>query len=39
MPFHFCGDEAAALLAAIPALALAWGWIRGKLFRKGNVRV
>jgi len=28
---HFCMDEAMAILAALPSLALGVAWLRGKL--------
>ena len=27
---HFCQDEATALLAAIPAIGMAWRWLKNK---------
>lgn len=28
---HWCGEETAMLLAAIPFLAYAWAWVRARL--------
>lgn len=36
---HFCSDEAAALLAAFPALAIAWRWLQRKLFGRHRTKV
>lgn len=30
---HICGDEIAAMAAALPFLGWAWGWLRNKLRR------
>lgn len=30
MPFHFCHEEMAALIAFVPGATIAWAWLRAR---------